>query len=124
MLTTEKHLLYVDDERALVSLSVRILRQLGYKVTGFSDPQQALASFHAEPEAYDAVITDLSMPKLSGLSLANAIKSVRCALPVIAMSGDVSDADRERCDACGIHEVLAKPFTIDHLAQALGRVLI
>ena len=121
MLTTDKHLLYVDDESALVSLSVRGLRQLGYRVTGFSDPQQALASFKAEPQVYDAVITDLAMPKLSGLSLANEVKSLR-HVPVIAMSGFVSKEDRERCDACGIQEVLAKPFTLDHLKKALERL--
>lgn len=122
MLTTEKHVLYVDDERALVSLSVRLLRQLGYRVTGFSDPQLALASFQAEPEVYDAIITDLAMPTLSGISLTTAVKAVRSALPVIAMSGDVSDEARERCDACGIQEVLSKPFSIDQLGRALDRL--
>jgi two-component system cell cycle sensor histidine kinase/response regulator CckA len=121
---SEKHVLYVDDERALVSLSIRGLRQFGYRVTGFSDAQEALASFKAEPDAYDAVITDLSMPRLSGLSLVNELKSVRSTVPVIAMSGHVTHEDRARCDACGVQEVLAKPFTLDHLAQALQRLFM
>jgi two-component system cell cycle sensor histidine kinase/response regulator CckA len=119
---TEKHVLYVDDERALVSLSVRGLRQFGYRVTGFSDAQEALASFKAKPDAYDAVITDLSMPRLSGWSLVHEVKSVRSSVPVIAMSGHVTLEERERCDACGVYEVLAKPFTLDHLAEALQRL--
>ncbi|MET0389340.1 MAG: response regulator [Polyangiales bacterium] len=119
---TEKHVLYVDDERALVALSIRGLRQFGYRVTGFCDAQEALASFQAQPDSYDAVITDLSMPKLSGLSFVNALKLVRSGVPVIAMSGHVTQEEQERCDACGVREVLPKPFTLDRLAQALNRL--
>jgi two-component system cell cycle sensor histidine kinase/response regulator CckA len=119
---TEKHVLYVDDERALVALSIRGLKQFGYRVTGFSDAHEALASFKAEPDAYDAVITDLSMPQLSGLSLVHAMKAVRSGFPVIATSGHVTDEEREQCDAYGVNELLAKPFTLDHLANALNRL--
>lgn len=118
----KKNVLYVDDERPLVSLSVRGLKHYGYTVTGFSDPMQALACFKAEPEAYDAVITDLSMPQLSGLSLVNEMRALR-AVPVIALSGLVTQDDRARCEACGVNEVLEKPFTLDHLVQALDRLL-
>jgi CheY-like chemotaxis protein len=117
-----RRVLYVDDERALVTLTVRGLKPFGYQVTGFCDPTEALASFKAEPSAYDAVITDLTMPLLSGLSLASALKSMRAELPVIAMSGYVTPEDRARCDAAGISEVLAKPFTLDRLAAALDRL--
>ena len=117
-----KSVLYVDDERALVTLSVRGLKHYGYAVTGFSDPMQALERFKAEPEAYDAVITDLSMPQLSGLSLVNELRALR-AVPVIALSGVVTEDELARCEACGVDQVLAKPFTLDHLARALDRLL-
>jgi len=114
--------MYVDDERALVTLSVRGLSLYGYRVTGFSDPRKALESFKAEPQAYDAVVTDLSMPTLSGLSLVNEMRALR-SVPVIALSGIVTDEDRERCERCGVDALLAKPFTLDHLAQALDDLL-
>jgi CheY-like chemotaxis protein len=120
---SSRRVLYVDDERPLVSLTVRGLKPFGYQVVGFSDPVEALNTFKAEPGAFDAAITDLTMPQLSGLSLASQLKAVRQELPVIAMSGYVTPQDRERCDACGINEVLAKPFTLDCLARALDRLL-
>ena len=116
-------MLYVDDERALVAVSVRGLSLYGYRVTGFSDPRQALESFRAEPQAYDAVVTDLSMPTLSGLSLVNELRSLRSALPVIALSGVVTEEDRARCEQCGVDTVLSKPFTLDRLARALAKLL-
>mgnify|MGYP003407288870 FL=1 len=116
-------MLYVDDERALVTLSVRGLSLYGYRVTGFCDPRAALESFKAEPQAYDAVVTDLSMPTLSGLSLVNELRALRSAVPVIALSGLVTDEDRARCERCGVDTVLAKPFTFDHLARALDALL-
>lgn len=117
-----KRVLYVDDERALVSLTVRGLKPFGYQVIGFSDPIEALNSFKAETEAYDAAITDLTMPQVSGLAFASQLKALRQELPVIAMSGFVTAQDRARCDACGISEVLHKPFTLDSLAKALDRL--
>jgi DNA-binding response OmpR family regulator len=118
-----KHVLYVDDERALVAVSVRGLSLYGYRVTGFSDPRQALESFRAEPQAYDAVVTDLSMPSLPGLSLVHELRALRSAVPVIALSGVVTEEDRARCAQCGVSTVLAKPFSLERLARALDSVL-
>jgi CheY-like chemotaxis protein len=114
--------LFVDDEPALVTLTIRGLGRLGYRITGCSNPLQAVAAFSAEPSAFDAVITDLSMPTLSGFALARRLYAVRPDIPILVMSGYVSAADRAEADVCGIREIIMKPITMDKLADALARV--
>ena len=114
--------LFVDDEPALVTLSVRGLTRLGYRVTGCTDAMQALAAFSAQPAGFDVVITDLSMPALSGFALARRVYTLRPDIPVVVMSGYVSAADRAEADLCGIREIILKPITMDKLADALTRL--
>src|SRR5262245_22884380 len=66
-------ILYVDDEESLVYLITRVLERLGYRVSGFIDAHAALAAFQADPGAYDTVVTDLSMPGMSGAELSKQI---------------------------------------------------
>jgi PAS domain S-box-containing protein len=114
-----QRILYVDDEEPLVYLLTRILERLGYAVTGFIDAQVALDAFKANPNAFDVVVTDLSMPGLSGHDLAREILKIRPALPVVMTSGYVRAADRELALRTGVKELVLKPDT----AQALGEVL-
>jgi CheY-like chemotaxis protein len=102
-----------------VYLLTRILERLGYAVTGFIDAQVALDAFKADPNAFDVVVTDLSMPGLSGHDLAREILKIRPALPVVMTSGYVRAADRELALRTGVKELVLKPDT----AQALGEVL-
>jgi CheY-like chemotaxis protein len=112
----------VDDEPALVTLTVRGLSRLGYRITGCSNPIQAIATFTAQPQAFDAVITDLSMPALSGFALARRLYSLRRDIPIVVMSGYVSAADRAEADVCGIREIILKPITMEKLGDALARL--
>ena len=114
-----QRILYVDDEEPLVYLLTRILERLGYAVTGFIDAQVALEAFKANPNAFDVVVTDLSMPGLSGHDLAREVLRIRPALPVVMTSGYVRAADRELALRTGVKELVLKPDT----AQALGEVL-
>jgi CheY-like chemotaxis protein len=115
-------LLFVDDEPALVTLTVRGLSKLGYRITGCCSPLQALAEFAAQPQAFDAVITDLSMPALSGFALARRLYTLRHDIPIVVMSGYVSATDRAEADVCGIREIVLKPITLDKLDDALARL--
>ncbi len=84
---TGKRVLYVDDEEALVFLSSRVLTRLGHHISGYTDPKAALAAFRKNPQNFDIVVTDLSMPHLSGLELARGVLAVRPDIPVLMTTG-------------------------------------
>jgi DNA-binding NtrC family response regulator len=117
-----ERVLFVDDEPALVALTVRGLGRRGYRITGCSDPVQALAAFRATPEAFDAVITDLAMPAMSGFTLARQVHEIRSNVPIVIMSGFVSADDEATSTACNIREIILKPITLDKLGDALDRL--
>jgi nitrogen-specific signal transduction histidine kinase/ActR/RegA family two-component response regulator len=115
-------ILYVDDEEALVYLAKKKLERLGYKVNGFTDAESALREFRLKPDAFDLVITDVSMPRMSGLELARELLAVRANIPIIATSGYARPEDEVRAEEIGIREFLLKPVTMDVLTRALARV--
>jgi PAS domain S-box-containing protein len=118
-----EHLLYVDDEEALVLLARRSLGRLGYQVTGHTNPAEALQAFAEHPENFAAVITDLSMPGMSGVELARQILQIRPDVPIVMTSGYIRPEDELEAQKIGVRELLLKPDTIDDLAVALQRVL-
>jgi nitrogen-specific signal transduction histidine kinase/ActR/RegA family two-component response regulator len=119
-----QRILYVDDEEPLVYLMVRVLDRLGYKVSGFVDVRAALDTFKADPMAYDAVVTDLSMPGMPGTDFAREILEIRPELPVVMTSGFVRNEDREHARKIGVRELLLKPSTVDGLGEVLHRLLV
>ena len=114
--------MYVDDEEALVFLSIRALQRYGHSVAGFSDPVEALERFEARPDDYDIVVTDLSMPRMSGFELARRMLAVRADIPIVMTSGFVLDHDRDAAWAIGIRELVLKPDTVNDLGQILDRL--
>ena len=118
-----ENLLFIDDEEALVTLGTHFLERLGYHVTGHTDPLAALAEFRADPQRFAAVVTDLSMPRITGFEVARQILSIRPSTPIILASGYVRPEDEEQAASIGIRRILLKPSTIDVLAQALDEIL-
>ncbi|HOM28539.1 MAG TPA: PAS domain S-box protein [Deltaproteobacteria bacterium] len=118
-----EHVLVVDDERAIVDITSQMLKRLGYRVTAFMDSVEALEHFRRSKEGYDVVITDLTMPKMNGDLLAEQIVSIRPDIPVILCTGYSSEVSRERVLRAGVTEVLAKPVSLDLLAQSVRNVL-
>lgn len=118
-----QRILFVDDEESLVYLMVRVLERFGYRVVGFSDAHAALEAFLAQPEQYDVVVTDLSMPGMTGAEFARQVLAARPDAPVIMTSGYVRPEDRQAAMAVGVRELLLKPNTVEDLAQALHRTL-
>ena len=114
-----ERVLLVDDEQAVARSSARILERFGYRVTFHTDPTQALAAFRERPDGFDLVISDLTMPGLSGLDLARQMLALRPGLPVILASGYVDDDTLARAHALGVREVLLKPVMPNHLAEAV-----
>ncbi len=124
--TPQRHterVLYVDDEEALVFLATRLLERSGYQVTGFTDAVSALKEFRAHPEAFDVVVTDLSMPRMSGFELTEEVHRIREEIPVVLTSGYLQAEDQQRAEVLGIRELIQKPATANLLAGALERIL-
>jgi len=112
--------LFVDDEGLLVSVGERLLDRLGYRVAAFNDPVDALATLRADPLAFDLVLADFQMPVLSGLDLAREIRRLRPDLPVVLMSGYVTDELQVNAARLGVRHVLSKPTPAREIARVLG----
>jgi two-component system, cell cycle sensor histidine kinase and response regulator CckA len=116
-----RRILFVDDEPSIVRLAQVMLKSLGHTVTAFGKPADALAALHAEPGAFDLLITDLTMPGMTGMDLARQVREVRPDLPIILSSGYADEVPEETLKALGIREVLPKPFQSQALRAAIGR---
>jgi PAS domain S-box-containing protein len=121
--TGVERVLVVDDERALARVSELALNHLGYKVKTQNGPIEALELFRSDPDAFDLVITDLTMPQINGLRLAADLLRVRPNLPIILCTGYTERVDVQKAHSIGIKEVLMKPVSIRELATGVRRVL-
>ena len=117
-----EHILIVDDEQPIVDLLERMLEARGYRVASFTSSEQALASFRQNPNLIDAVITDQTMPRLSGLDLAAAIRVLRPAIPVLLTTGYVDRASH-RDFGRDVTAVIPKPFDATTITRVLREVL-
>ena len=117
-----KHVLYIDDEEAIVLLMTRLLERQGYRVSGYTDPEKALAEARANPGQFDLVVTDYSMPRVSGLDVARALKRLRADLPVVLASGYITEELRANAPEAGVSELIYKPNTVDELCAVVARV--
>jgi PAS domain S-box-containing protein len=113
----------VDDERPLVALAEEITAQLGYEPVGFDSSRAALEAFSADPQRFDAVLTDEAMPDLVGTELAFEIRRLRPSIPIILMSGYGGAQLTNRAAEIGVKEVLRKPLHRRDLAESLARAL-
>lgn len=118
-----QHIMYIDDEEALVELTVQILERLGYTATGFSHAHEAVNAFLADPGGFDLVVTDFNMPGTSGLDVAAQLLAIRPDLSVVLTSGYIDDELVSRAAQAGLRHVLYKPSTIPEFAAALEEVL-
>ena len=118
-----ERILYVDDEEAIVQLATRVLERLGYAVTGHTCPETALADFGARPFDFDVVVTDLSMPQMSGLELARAVRAARPGLPIVMTSGYLRPGDEETARALDIDDLILKPHAVEELGDVLDRLV-
>lgn len=115
--------LVVDDEPALVSLAEDVLAELGYEPVGYGSSLAALAAFEADPLRFDAVLTDQTMPDLTGLAFAARIRAIRPGLPVIVCSGYGNTALERNAREVSVAALLRKPLRAEDLALALHRAL-
>jgi len=116
-------LLFVDDEPALVRLGHAVLTQLGYDVAAYTSSAEALAAFQAAPHHFDLVITDYTMPQMTGDVLTCALRRLRPDIPIILETGFSHTIDAEQAAALGVDAFLLKPWTVLELARTIAQVL-
>jgi DNA-binding NtrC family response regulator len=118
-----ERILFVDDEETLAIMAGEILQKLGYRVRVMSDSVEALKEYRMQPYNYDLIITDQTMPDLTGLELAREILSQRPSMPVILYTGYSTSIDGGEAKQIGIREFMMKPLSMTNLAQTVRRVL-
>jgi CheY-like chemotaxis protein len=122
-LTGTERILFVDDEAAIIEIASEALEELGYHVTAKNDPSEALECFRSNAREFDIVITDLTMPKMTGIQMVREMKKIREDIPIILCTGYRQLVETEDIHSAGISSVVAKPATSSDLAQALRRLM-
>lgn len=117
-----ERILFVDDEQMLVDMSGIMLKHLGYRVKLFSSSQEALTAFLEQPDAFDLVITDQTMPGLTGTQLAENILEIRPDQPIILCTGYSELVSEEKAKAIGIRRLVLKPINMHQLALLIRDV--
>jgi two-component system cell cycle sensor histidine kinase/response regulator CckA len=118
-----QRVLYIDDEAALVQVFTRMLQRMGYIVEGFTRADRAIESFRAEPTRVDLVVTDFSMPGMSGLDVALELLAIRPDICIVLVSGSVDDGLVASAHAIGVRQVLYKANTVKELCESVHRLL-
>jgi signal transduction histidine kinase/ActR/RegA family two-component response regulator len=121
--SVEGRILVVDDDGEIGRITKRVLERRGHEVTAFTSSVDARDTFCANPSSYDLVITDQTMPDLTGAQLAEALLAVRPDVPIIMTTGFSATVSKDDALASGIREFLMKPIPTDELAAAVLRVL-
>jgi len=119
----EERILLVDDEAQIIDIEQQILERLGYKVTPKTDSEEALEEFAAQPDRFDLVITDMTMPKMTGDQLARRMMDIKPQIPVILCTGFNEAISEEKALAMGIDKFVMKPIVKDELASTIRTVL-
>lgn len=118
-----EHLMVVDDEPPILAMSKRILEQNGYKVSTYIDSTLALADVKKNPKKYDLVISDVTMPKMTGDKLAEALIKIEPDLPIVLMTGYSNIVSEDMADQLGIIDVLYKPLGRATLVRMVRKYL-
>jgi PAS domain S-box-containing protein len=118
-----ERILFVDDETMLVDLAKATLQSLGYRVRAENSSRQALAAFRTTPEAFDLLITDMTMPGLTGADLAREILALRPEMPIILCTGFSEQINAGQAKRMGIRGFIMKPYVTSQLAETIRTVL-
>ena len=120
--TGNERILFVDDEEFLIDTGQETLEQLGYKVVATMSSQEALELFRSQPDQFDLVITDQTMPKMTGAELATKIMEIRPDIPIILCTGFSEVITEEQAKSLGIRAFVFKPISKKELALTTRRV--
>ena len=121
--TGTERILFIDDESALVDIGERLLARLGYQVTGRTSSVDALKLFGENPYGFDLVITDLTMPNITGDQLARELIALRADIPIIMVTGFSEEMKEEEMKRMGIKKLILKPIVTRDIAKAMRELL-
>jgi len=119
----EGQILFVDDEEIIVEMSKDILERLGYTVTVRQNSLDALTTFQNSPQDFDVVITDQTMPGMTGIDLARRMLQIRPDIPIILCTGHSNLVDEPTAKAQGIREFALKPLTQSTISSLIQKVM-
>ncbi|MDM8523518.1 response regulator [Desulfococcaceae bacterium HSG8] len=118
-----ENVLLVDDEDQIVDVEKQILEQLGYNVTARTNSKKALEVFRERPEKFDIVITDVTMPNMTGIELSREIMRIRPDIPIVLCTGFTELITEDKAKALGIREYVMKPMLKSEIARTIRQVL-
>jgi len=121
--TGDEHILVVDDEESIVQMEKQMLESLGYQVSDCTSSPEALKIFRNQPEDFSLVITDMTMPDMTGVELVQRVRTIRQNIPIILCSGFSELINEEKAKGMGIRKYLMKPVLKRELAAAVREML-
>jgi CheY-like chemotaxis protein len=116
-----ERILLVDDEKPIAEMEQQLLERLGYRVTIRTGSIEALEAFRSSPDKYDMVITDMTMPNMTGTMLAQEIKKIKSDIPIIICTGFSDQLTEEKCNALGIRTCLLKHLLFYFIRFGIGQ---
>jgi len=120
---TGQRVLVVDDDGAVAQAAVLLLQRVGYRPSAYTNPLDALAVFQREPDTFDVVLTDLTMPRLTGVELARELRGIRADVRIILATGASDKVSGSQPDGAGFCQLVKKPYNLRTLADAVSRAL-
>ena len=123
LLTGNERILFVDDEETLADLGEQLLKKLGYEVVAMTSSVDALELFRTKPDQFDLVITDMTMPKMTGEKLAKELKKIKTDITIILCTGYTSGISKQKIKKMDISAFVMKPFTIQELSIIVRKAL-
>jgi len=121
--TGKERILFVDDEESLLIVGREVLERLGYTVETVLSPTEALQQFSSNPNYFDLIITDMTMPQMSGAALSKKIKEIRNNIPVILCTGYSDLIYEDNAEEMGLNAYIMKPIRIKEIAKTIRTVL-
>ena len=119
----KERILFVDDEKAMVDAIQPMIERLGYKVNSRTSSIEALETFRANPDRFDLIITDFTMPNMTGMELAKELLKLRSDIPIILCTGYSEYINEAKAKASGIRVFLTKPVVLGDIARTIRKVL-
>ncbi len=121
--TGNERILLVDDEKSIVQMGQQMLEYLGYRVEIRNSPIEALECVHSHPEQFDLVITDQTMPHMTGIELAQKLRQIESNIPIILCTGRSEHIKEQTTKEMGIRAVVIKPVFVREMAETVRKVL-
>lgn len=118
-----ENILFIEDEVSIAEVAEKTLKHFGYRVEVLPDPIDALALFKLNPGYFDVVVTNLTMPNMTGIELAEALRKIRPDIPIIISTSSSSLIDEDKTRELGISEYIEKPVSISEIAKMIRQIL-